>query len=245
MAIPIEKEEPKGRAKTLAGNVMNIKYDAIRPDPNQPRKTFHTEALNEMAESLDSEGLLQPIIIRPDEEAATKERRYIIIAGERRWRAAGMLGWDTIPSIVRRDLTSKDVSKLQLLENIVRQDLDPVEEARAMAGMVDEGCTVQDLGNALGRPIQQINWRIQMLNAAPEVLKLVSSGDLVPSTAHTISTLPPERQLDALHLIVKGNLNHSQALLVCEKIQSGERQDSLMTVPEMPPGATAGGLVLL
>ncbi len=97
----------------------------MRPDLEQPRKTFDEEALQELARSMDSNGLLQPITVRPDEDD------FILIAGERRWRAACLLGWETIPAIVRSDVTLGEAAKLQLLENIVRRDLNRVEEARA------------------------------------------------------------------------------------------------------------------
>ena len=107
-----------------------IEVRRVRPDLEQPRKTFDEEALQELAGSLDSNGLLQPIVVRPDPEGNNGD--YLLIAGERRWRAAGILGWDTIPALIRDDVTASEAAKLQLLENIVRRDLNPVEEARAL-----------------------------------------------------------------------------------------------------------------
>ena len=114
---------------------QTIELRRVRPDPDQPRKHFADAALQELAGSMDSNGLLQPVVVRPNGSG------YILIAGERRWRAACLLGWKTIPAIVRSDVTLGEAAKLQLLENIVRQDLNPVEEARALQRMQDEGYT--------------------------------------------------------------------------------------------------------
>ena len=106
-----------------------IELRRVRPDPDQPRRRFDEAALRELAQSMASNGLLQPVTVRPDEDD------FILIAGERRWRSACLLGWETIPAIVHSDVTLGEAAKLQLLENIVRRNLNPVEEARALQRM--------------------------------------------------------------------------------------------------------------
>ena len=147
-----------------------IELRRVKPDPDQPRRRFDEAALRELAQSMASNGLLQPIVVRPNGIG------YILIAGERRWRAACLLGWETIPAIVRSDVTLGGAAKLQLLENIVRQDLNPVEEARAFKKMLDEGHAIEELGSAVGMTVRQVEWRVEMLSAREDVLHLVANG---------------------------------------------------------------------
>ncbi len=194
------------------------------PDPEQPRKSFDEEALQKLARSMDSNGLLQPIVVRPIPEGRKGGIRYILIAGERRWRAAGQLGWKTIPAIIREDLTIEEAAKLQLLENIVRRDLDPVEEARAFKKMLDEGYTIQEISEAVGLAVSQISWRVQMLNAREDVLVLVARGHLRPAIAHELSKLSHNGQGRAVRSINSVKLTYNEALALCQKIFAEENQ---------------------
>ena len=194
----------------------------MRPDPEQPRKTFDEEALQELAGSLDSNGLLQPIVVRPDPEGNNGD--YLLIAGERRWRAAGILGWDTIPALIRDDVTASEAAKLQLLENIVRRDLNPVEEARAFKKMLDEGYTLQELSNAVGMPDGHIAWRVQMLNAREDVLALVAAGQVKPLVAHALSRLSEGGQGRALRAMSSQRLTYQEVHGLCERIYGEENQ---------------------
>ena len=199
-----------------------IEVRRVRPDPEQPRKTFDEEALQELARSLSSNGLLQPIVVRPDPEGNAGD--YLLIAGERRWRAAGILGWDTIPALIRDDVTASEAAKLQLLENIVRRDLNPVEEARAFQKMIGEGFTVQELGKAVGLPVAQITWRVQMLNAREDILHMVAKGHLKPAVAHELSKLSYDGQNRALRAINSEKLTYNEVLGLCAKIHAEENQ---------------------
>ena len=196
----------------------------MRPDPEQPRKSFDEEALQELARSMDNNGLLQPIVVRPIPEGRKGGIRYILIAGERRWRAAGQLGWKTIPAIIREDLTIEEAAKLQVLENIVRRDLDPVEEARAFKKMLDEGYTIQEISEAVGLAVSQISWRVQMLNAREDVLVLVAMGHLRPAIAHELSKLSHNGQGRAVRSINSVKLTYNEALALCQKIFAEENQ---------------------
>ena len=215
-----------------AGTVLLLRHDSIRPDPDQPRKEFDEAALQELAQSLDSEGLLQPISVRPDGDGDG----YILIAGERRWRAAGILEWETIPALVHESLTDQEAARLQLLENIVRRDLNPIEEAQALRRMLDEGYTIEELANALGRPANQITWRVEMLEAPEPLLLLVANGTIVPSVAHSVSRLSPAGQQQAMQVVTKPGLTYDQVIAVCEQIQANENQvtifDELMMSDE-------------
>ena len=195
-----------------------IEVRRVRPDPEQPRKTFNDEALQELARSLKSNGLLQPITVRPDEDD------FILIAGERRWRAACLLGWKTIPAIVRSDVTPGEAAKLQLLENIVRRDLNPVEEASAFKKMLEEGYTLRELSRAVGIPGGHIAWRVQMLDAREDVLALVAAGQVRPLVAHALSRLTHAGQGRALRAINSQCLTYQEVRALCERINAEENQ---------------------
>ena len=212
----------------MINNVVRVRWGAIRPDPEQPRKTFDAEAIQELAKSLDSAGLLQPIIVRPAPDSKAHDLRYIIIAGERRWRAAGKLGWETIPAIVRKDLSVADSAKLQLIENIVRVDLNPVEEARALKKMLDEGFTLRELSEATGMVPGQIPWRVQMLNVREEVLDLLARGHLKPGMCYDMSKLSPNGQSRVLRAIATEGLNATEVNKLCHRVYAEENQSDMM-----------------
>ena len=222
-------------ANTFLTNVVNLRWDDIQPDPEQPRKHFDETGLLQLAESLKSNGLLQPIIVRPDPTSHPKAKRYIIIAGERRWRAASILQWDTIPAIVLRSIEPRDAAKLQLLENIVRQDLNPVEEAQAFKKMLDQGYSLQELAETVGLAANQISWRVQMLDARPDVLDLVATGHVKPSIAHELSKLSPNGQGRALRIITSEKLSYNEVLAVSQKIYGEEHQVEMFPETRISP----------
>ena len=212
-------------ANTIAQNVVRVRHGKIEPDPNQPRKTFDPEGIRELAQSMDTNGLVQPIVVRPHPSGV--RGRYLLVAGERRWRAAGDLGWETIPAIVRRDLTEGEAAKLQLLENIVRRDLNPVEEAQAFARMLAQGYTLQELSGAVGMPDGHIAWRVQMLDAREDVLDLVASGQIKPLAAHALSRLSPNGQGRALRAMSAQRLTYQEVHALCGRIYAGEHQTEM------------------
>ena len=212
----------------MLNNVIRVRWGAIQPDPEQPRKTFGAEAIQELARSLASNGLLQPIVVRPAPGSKPRDRRYILIAGERRWRAAGKLGWETIPAIIRKDLSVADSAKLQLIENIVRVDLNPVEEARALKKMLDEGFTLKELSEATGMAPGQIPWRVQMLNVREEVLDLLARGHLKPGMCYDMSKLSPSGQSKVLQAIAREGLNATEVNKLCHRVYAEENQADMM-----------------
>ena len=129
------------RGQDTGNGIRKIKVDAIRPDPNQPRKRFDEVSLAELAQSIESIGMIQPPVVR------TKDDGYLLISGERRWRAARQLGWEKIDVIVRDDLNSR----AQLVENIQREALSDWEIYRVIAGELDAGAKQVDLAKAFGK----------------------------------------------------------------------------------------------
>ena len=173
--------------------LRDVAIELVEPNPNQPRRRFDEEALHALAGSLGEHGILQPILVRPQPGG-----RYELVAGERRWRAAKLAGLDVVPAIVeRRD----DGSSLEaaIIENMVREDLNPVEEARAVAALVEElGLTREDVGKRVGRSRVAISNLLRILDLPDDVLELLEDGKL--SEGHGRAVLLAEDQADRRRL---------------------------------------------
>ncbi|HTX07996.1 MAG TPA: ParB/RepB/Spo0J family partition protein [Solirubrobacteraceae bacterium] len=177
-------ERPKGMGRGLAAimsvaprdelqELRPIPVDMVDPSPNQPRRAFDEDSLLALAGSIRARGVLQPVLVRPHPSG-----RYELIAGERRWRAAQLAELDAIPAVVRRhdDAASLEVA---LIENMAREDLNPVEEARACAALVEElGLTREDVGVRVGRSRVAVSNLIRLLDLPDEALELIEHGDL-------------------------------------------------------------------
>ena len=213
----------------MVNNVVRVRCAVIVPDPDQPRKTFGEEALRELAGSLESNGLLQPIVVRPAPDSKPSDLRYVLVAGERRWRAACYLGWETVPAIVRKGLSDAQAAKLQLVENIVRVDLNPLEEAQALKKMLDEGYTLKELSEATGIVPGQIPWRVQMLNAREDVLHLLAQGQIKPGMCYDLSKLSHNGQGRVLRAITNEGLNATEVNKLCHRIAAEESQTECFT----------------
>ena len=156
-----------------AEELRQIAVDLIVPNPSQPRRSFEEEALVGLAESIRARGVLQPVLVRP-----LADGRYELIAGERRWRAARMAQLETMPALVRRhdDAASLEIA---LIENMAREDLNPVEEAKACAALVEElGMTREDVGLRVGRSRVAVSNLIRLLDLPDEALELIERGPL-------------------------------------------------------------------
>jgi ParB family transcriptional regulator, chromosome partitioning protein len=177
-------ERPKGMGRGLAAilsvaprdelqELRPVPVDMIDASPNQPRSTFDEDSLMALAGSIRARGVLQPVLVRP-----MVSGRYELIAGERRWRAAKLAELTAIPAVVRRhdDAASLEVA---LIENMAREDLNPVEEARACAALVEElGLTREDVGLRVGRSRVAVSNLIRLLDLPDEALELIERGDL-------------------------------------------------------------------
>jgi len=153
--------------------LREIPVGMIKPNPRQPRERFDAASISDLARSISDAGVIQPLLLR-----AVADGRYELIAGERRWRAAREAGLGSVPAVVRDD---DEVGRLEtaLIENVVREDLNPVDEARACSALVEDlGLTKEDLGRRLGRSRPAISNLIRLLDLPQEVLELLSSGRL-------------------------------------------------------------------
>lgn len=161
--------------------LRELEVTQIEPNPDQPREQFDAAALDALAGSIGSVGLLQPLIVRP-----IAEDRYQLVAGERRWRAARKAGIDRVPAVIR---SSPEDERLQaaLIENMVREDLNPVEEARACAALVDDlGISKEELARRVGRSRAAISNLIRLLDLPDPVLRLLERGELTEGHGRAI-----------------------------------------------------------
>ena len=155
--------------------MRTLAVDLISPNPDQPRRRFEEEALQALAESLRERGVLQPVLVRP---ATAGDGRFELIAGERRWRAARIAGIERIPAIVRPGDDAASI-ELALIENMAREDLNPVEQARATAALVEElGLTREEVGRRVGRSRVAVSNLLRLLDLPDEGLELLESGAL-------------------------------------------------------------------
>ena len=166
-----EKQEASESAKPVAG-VAEIEISKIIPNPNQPRKKFDEEALNELAASIKSHGIIQPIVVN------NNDGEYMIIAGERRYRASKLLGLETIPCVVK-NYTERQVKEISIIENLQREDLNPIEAARAIKQLMDEyNFTQEAVADRIGISRPNIANTLRLLSLCPEVIKMVEDNKL-------------------------------------------------------------------
>jgi ParB family chromosome partitioning protein len=157
---------------TATDGVRELPVELIAPNPNQPRRGMDQEALRALADSLGEQGVLQPVLVRP------RAGGYELIAGERRWRAAKLAGIERIPALVR-PTDDTHTLELALIENMAREDLNPVEEARACAALGDElGLTREEIGRRVGRSRVAISNLVRLLELPDDVLDLLAEGTL-------------------------------------------------------------------
>ncbi len=169
--------------KTSKSNdgILNVEIEKVRPNPNQPRKNFDIDALNDLAASIKIHGIIQPIVVNKEENG-----QYLIIAGERRWRAANICGLKEIPVIVK-NYTDKQVKEISIIENLQREDLNPIEAARAIKELMEEyGLTQETVAERIGKSRSNIANTLRLLSLYPDVIKLVESGKLTSGHARCL-----------------------------------------------------------
>jgi ParB family transcriptional regulator, chromosome partitioning protein len=167
--------------------LLHLPVDSIYPNPRQPRKRFEPEAASGLAASIKLQGVLQPIVVRP-----RSDHGYELIAGERRWRAARAAGSATLPAIVKK-VGDRDSLLLGLVENVAREQLSAVEEARAYATLVDEfELSLGDVSERVGRSKSAVSNRLRLLELPEEVLWMLARGDLTEGHARAVLSVPDD-----------------------------------------------------
>lgn len=200
--VPAVPPHLQGVAKSK--NVAEVAHDRIGPDPDQPREEFEPGALARLAESMKAKGQLQPIRVRWDEGAA----RYVIVCGERRWRAAGLAGLPTMQCVIMDGPASPgELLGLQLVENLLREDLRPIESARAFRQLMDgNGWSVSQLARELAIDHSGVSRALALLELPAPVQERVERGELAPSVAYEVSKLadPAEQAAVADQAVAEG-----------------------------------------
>lgn len=199
----------------------------ISPDPEQPRKRFDETALAELASSILEHGVLQPIVVR-----ATGLGRYTIIAGERRWRAARLAGLTEIPAVVR-ELTDSQAMEIALIENLQREDLDPVEEAMGYRQLMERcGYTQETAAAKIGKSRSAVANSLRILNLTPRCLELLRDGALSAGHAKALLSLSdPAMQDEAAEFTVQNKLSVRQTEALCRKMSKPQRESQPMRPP--------------
>ena len=203
----------------------------IEPDPGQPRKTFDDETLAELSASIAEHGLLQPIAVRPKPAGG-----YLIVAGERRWRASRMAGRTEVPVIVK-DVTDEQAMELALVENLQREDLDPVEEAAGIRELMTRcDLTQEQAARKLGKSRSALANSLRLLSLPETVLELLKGGFITIGHAKVILGLPtPELQEEAAQMIADNQLNVRQAEALCKKLAKPAKEPVAAPLPSALP----------
>ena len=206
-------------ARDVGGPVSTLPLREIEPDKDQPRKDFDEQALSELADSIARHGLLQPIAVR-----AAAGGAYKIIAGERRWRAARLAGLSEVPVVIK-DVTDAEAMELALIENLQREDLDPVEEAMGYRQLMDRcELTQEQTAQKIGKSRSAIANSLRLLNLPDDVLAFLKEGKLSTGHAKVLLGLPDAAlQTKAAEAVVGQNLNVRQTEALCKKLVKPEK----------------------
>jgi ParB family chromosome partitioning protein len=210
---------PSAEAPPSRGGVREIDVARIRPNPNQPRVQFDEDALDELADSIRERGVLQPILLRPDGED------YLIIAGERRWRAAQRARLHTIPAIVR-EIDESTTAELALIENIQRLDLNALEEAEGYRQLIQRhGHTQDDVGRIVHKSRSHVANLLRLLDLPEFVRQSLLKGDISMGHARAVATAPDPEELTK-EIIAKGlSVRQAEERARREKVRPGPGAD--------------------
>lgn len=203
--------------------IRDINLNAITPDPTQPRKDFDQEELEELAQSIRQNGLLNPITVKENKQknVSGSGGQYIIIAGERRYQAHQILDEETIECIV---FNGKNGRELQLVENINRKDLNSMEVVGAYRLYLDDGHTIEELAQVVGKPKNIISWLLNLEKCRPDIQHLVKTGGISIVTGIALSKLSLNGQAKAIGILVANKLSVSEAQKLTEQIYATEVQ---------------------
>ncbi len=204
-ARPARRGLGRGLEVLLGGatqtELTELPVETVHPNPRQPRKRHDSEAAHGLADSVRAQGVIQPVVVRSRAAGG-----FELIAGERRWRAAREAGLATVPAIVR-DADDRDSLLLALVENVAREDLSPVDEARACALLIDEfGLSLGDVSERVGRSKPAVSNRMRLLDLSDDVLAMVERGELSEGHARAVLAVPDQegRRRLAREIVKKG-----------------------------------------
>ena len=205
-----------------------IRLSEVEPNPDQPRKIFDTEPLEALAESISQHGVIQPVVVRP------KDGMYMIVTGERRWRAARMAGLSEIPVIII-EADDKKAAELALVENIQRKDLNPVEEARGYAALIDEfSYTQEEIAKKIGRSRSAVTNSLRLLDLPPKALDYLASGELSEGHAKVLLSLKDSEKIEnAAETVVSKGLSVRDTEKLVKFLSSVKEEEEIKVVHDV------------
>ena len=214
--------EPVEDAATPSRGLLELPVETLYRGAHQPRRRINEEGIEELAASIRAQGLLEPVIVRPRPEGG-----YEIVAGERRWRAAQRAGLDTVPALVR-ELDDRQAIAIALIENIQREDLNPLEEAAALKRLLAEyDMTHEQIADAVGRSRTAVSNLLRLLNLAPGVREMIDSGELEMGHARALLALPIDEQATVGRDVAKRSLSVRQTEALVKRLLSGASPESV------------------
>jgi ParB family chromosome partitioning protein len=224
-----------GNPEVDTDQLREIEIEQILPNAHQPRKSFDEEGLNELAESIRAHGVVQPIVVRPLEDGF-----FQLIAGERRWRASQRAGLTKIPAVVRESADNAAL-EIALIENLQREDLNPVDEAQAYDRLISEfGLTQEDVAKRVGKNRATIANMLRLLRLPPEVQEWLRDNTLSVGHAKALLSLNSlDAILDSARKIIQGNYSVRQAELLVARHNSGPESPSATEEQPVDPNVRA------
>lgn len=222
-----------GENTAHAGKMEEITISFITPNPKQPRSVFNEDALEELADSIKTLGVIQPITVRKE-----SENLYIIISGERRWRASQLAGLVSIPAYIR-EADDQTLHEMALVENIQRQDLNAMEIAISLQRLMDEcGITQDTVATRVGKKRSTVANYLRLLALAPEVQSALKSEIISMGHAKAIASAPEELRLALLKKIIKKSLSVRQTEELVKKLAAGKPEKEVLADDELPDNYT-------
>jgi ParB family chromosome partitioning protein len=260
---PAATADPAAAPKPAESGLREVPVELLRRGKYQPRLDMREESLAELAESIKAQGVVQPIVVRPLPNVTGGETEYEIVAGERRWRAAQMAGMQEIPALVR-EVPDESALAMSLIENIQRENLNPMEEAAGLQRLADEfRMTHEQVADAVGRSRSATTNLLRLLRLAKPVQELVMEGALEMGHARALLSLEGARQIEAAHRIAARGLSVREAEALAGSLQKGqgtrrkprvdrdlsrledEVSGRLGTTVEIRPGAKGSGKIVV
>ena len=217
MASLLGRPKNKPVSADRDGDMKHVPIELIQRGKYQPRTDMHEEALQELANSIRVQGIMQPIVIRP-----ISSDKYEIIAGERRWRACQIVGLDTIPAIIK-PVGDEAAIAMSLIENIQRENLNPIEEAMALKRLQDEfELTQQEVADAVGKSRTSVTNLIRLIGLSIDVRCMLEHGDLEMGHARALLSLPDIQQSEAARTVVGRGLSVRQTESLVRRLIAGD-----------------------
>lgn len=220
-AIFIENETENGES------TVTLNISELEPNRNQPRREFDEEALNSLAESIRQHGLIQPILVRPILGGG-----YMIVAGERRYRACQLAGVTEIPVIIR-DLTDKETMEIALIENLQRENLNPIEEAEGYRALMDDyGLTQEEVSEVIGKSRSAVANSLRLLNLPDEIIVLLEQGKLSAGHARALLSFDDEAEMIRVaHEIAMSDMSVRQIEKIAQQKKKAKPKKSTSKAP--------------